>query len=81
MKSGAEPEEEHICEIVSSTVLLTPATKLVLRPNELLILRLQNNRDRPRSLMLEVADFAVQLLTDMFQPSSEGQGKDFGVGR
>ena len=62
VKSGAEPEEGHIREIVSTTVLLTPAMKSVLRPNELLILRPQNRRDRPRPLRLKVANFSVQLL-------------------
>ena len=65
VKSGTEPEEGHIREIMYATVLLMPAMKSVLRSNELLILRLQNNRDRTRPLRLEVADFAVHLLAEM----------------
>ena len=64
VKSGAEPEESQICEIVSAAVLLTFVINSALIPNELLILRLKN-LDMPRPLRLDVANFAVQLLAGM----------------
>ena len=65
VESGTEPEEAHMRKIFSATIFLTPAMKLVLIPNELLIIRMQNICDRPYTLRLEVTDFVVQLLADM----------------
>ena len=50
LKSNVEPEEGHIREAVSAVVLLTPEMKSMLITNELLVLRLHNNHDVPRTL-------------------------------
>ena len=63
-------------------MLLISAMKSVFRPNELLILRLKINRDMPCPLRLEVVDFAVQLLDDIFFiPVKKDMVRILGVGR